>query len=202
MLDHFSLKIITPMLRKIGTFLHRAGVHPDVVSVTGFLIGIAGACLIGAHYYLSGMILILLNRLADGLDGTIARISGPSDSGAYLDICLDFMFYSAVVLGFAFANPERNSLAAAVLIFSFVGTGSSFLAFAILAQKNNITDLRLPGKGFYYLGGLAEGTETIAVFILFCLFPWYFPLLALLFALICLLSTAIRVSHGYYRLKP
>ncbi|THB74482.1 MAG: CDP-alcohol phosphatidyltransferase family protein [Desulfobulbaceae bacterium] len=201
MLDHLSLKMISPVLKKMATVLHRAGVHPDAVSVIGFLIGMAGAGMIAGQFYLVGLILILGNRLADGLDGAIARLAGTTDSGAYLDICLDFIFYSAVVLGFAFADPGRNSLPAALLIFSFIGTGSSFLAFAILAQKNNISDLRLPGKGFYYLGGLAEGTETIGVFILFCLFPYHFPLIALSFAIICLVSTVLRVIHGYRRLK-
>jgi hypothetical protein len=102
-----------------------------------------------------------------------------------------------VVLGFALADPARNSLAAAFLIFSFVGTGSSFLAYAIMAERRSLTDQRLPNKGFYYLGGLAEGTETIIFFMIICLFPDLFPVLAWIFGVICLLATAARIIYGY-----
>ena len=88
------------------------------------------------------MVLIIANRVCDGLDGAVARSAGGTDLGAYLDITLDFLFYSAVPFAFAVADPA-NAMAAAFLIFSFVGTGSSFLAFAIIAQKRGIsTEIR------------------------------------------------------------
>jgi phosphatidylglycerophosphate synthase len=143
----------------------------------------------------------LLNRAADGLDGKVARLSAPTDAGGYLDITLDFIFYSAVVFGFALADPVNNSLAAAALIFSFIGTGSSFLAFGIMAERRQITNFRYPNKGLYYLDGLAEGTETLLFLILFCLFPQYFAVLAWIFTAICFISTFIRVISGYKTLS-
>jgi len=147
------------------------------------------------------LVCILLNRLGDGLDGALARMTGASDAGGFLDIVLDFIFYSLVVLGFAVASPEVNSLAAAFLLFSFVGTGSSFLAFAIMAEKRGIENIVYPHKRIYYLTGLAEGTETFLFFILFCIFPASFPLLASVFAFICLLTTLTRVIGGYLVLR-
>ena len=197
MLDRISLKLAKPLLESTARTLASRNISADQVSVFGFMIGMAGAAAIGFHYYIFGMVLILLNRLADGIDGALARIKGATDRGAYLDICLDFIFYSAVVFGFAVADPTGNSLAAAALIFSFVGTGSSFLAYAIMAERRKLTNLRLPNKGFYYLGGIAEGTETILFFVLFCLFPGSFTTLAWILTAICWLSTCLRIISSY-----
>jgi phosphatidylglycerophosphate synthase len=197
MLDHISLKLAKPLLESTARRLATRNISADQVSVLGFMMGVAGAATIGFQYYIFGMVLILLNRLADGIDGALARIKGATDRGAYLDICLDFIFYSAVVFGFAVADPTENSLAAAALIFSFVGTGSSFLAYAIMAERRKLTNLRLPNKGFYYLGGLAEGTETILFFVLFCLFPGSFTTLAWILTAICWLSTFLRIISSY-----
>jgi len=201
MLDHISLKLAKPLLECMARRLASNKVSADQVSLFGFFAGLGGAAAICYHYYLFGLLLILVNRLADGLDGALARIDGATDSGAYLDICLDFIFYSAVVFGFALADPVNNALAAAALIFSFVGTGSSFLAYAIMAERRKLTNLRLPNKGFYYLGGIAEGTETILFFILFCLFPGFFTTLAWLLTAICWLSTGMRIFSSYARLR-
>ncbi|MBT8360523.1 MAG: CDP-alcohol phosphatidyltransferase family protein [Deltaproteobacteria bacterium] len=201
MLDKVSLRLLSPYLEALARFLRRRGIKPDQVSVAGFIVGMVGVGAIAlGHNYLA-LIFILLNRTADGLDGALARLTETTDSGAFLDISLDFVFYSAVIFGFALADPARNGLAAAALIFSFVGTGSSFLAFAVLAERRHISDLRLPGKGIYYLGGLAEGTETIVFFILICLFPVRFPILAWIFATICYLTTGLRIFYGYRTLR-
>lgn len=201
MLDKHSLQLVKPFLQAAARRLGQAGVRPDQVSIFGFVLGMLGVGAIAFEFYSVGLVLILLNRCADGLDGELARQTEPTDGGAYLDITLDFVFYSAVVLGFALADPARNGLAAAALIFAFIGTGSSFLAFAIMAERRSIENLRLPDKGFYYLGGFAEGTETIIFFILFCLFPGSFPTLAWIFAVICYIATGVRIYHGYTSLR-
>ena len=197
MLDRYSLKVLRPLLAAIAGFLREKKIRADQVTIVSFGIGLVAVMLIARHHYLLGGALILINRLGDGIDGSLARLGGATDRGAFLDISLDFVFYSAVVFGFALADPARNSLAASFLIFAFVGTGSSFLAYAIMAERRSLADQRLPGKGFYYLGGLAEGTETIVFFILICLFPSLFPLLAWMFGIICLLGTAARIVYGY-----
>lgn len=200
MLDRYTLGLIKPGLRKSARFLARYGVRADQVTIVSFLIGLLGVAAIGGQQYLLGLLLILLNRIGDGIDGCLARMSASTDRGAFLDISLDFVFYSAVVFGFAVAEPPVNSLAAAFLIFSFVTTGATFLAYAIMAERRSISDTRLPGKGFYYLGGLAEGTETIVFFVLACLFPSLFPLLAWIFGTLCIISAAARIIYGYQTL--
>jgi phosphatidylglycerophosphate synthase len=124
----------------------------------------AAAVAIALQAWWWGLALLLASRLLDGLDGSVARLTQPTDAGGFLDIALDFLFYAAIPLAFAVANPATNALPAAVLLASFIGTGSSFLAFAALAEKRGLTNTALPGKSFYFLGGLTEATETITVF--------------------------------------
>jgi phosphatidylglycerophosphate synthase len=138
--------------------------------------------------------------LLDGLDGSVARLTQPTDAGGFLDIALDFVFYAAIPLAFAVANPSANALPAAALLASFIGTGSSFLAFAALAEKRGLTDTALSGKSIYFLGGLTEATETITVFAAMCVWPEYFEMLAFGFAGLCAITTGMRVWWGYRRL--
>jgi hypothetical protein len=48
-------------------------------------------------------------------------------------------------------------------------------------------------KSFYFTTGLMEGTETIAFFVAFVLFPDWFAPLAYLFAALCMMTCISRV---------
>lgn len=196
MLDKPLIGIVRRPLQRIARQLIALGVRADTVTVVGFAVGLTALPLIISHHYYWALLSIFLNRLADGLDGTIARLTTPTHRGAFLDSVFDFLFYSSIPLGFAFADPLQNALAATLLIYSFIGTGCSFLAFAVLAAKQGLTSTDYPAKGFYYLGGLTEATETILIFVLMCLLPAWFPVLAYIFAGLCLLTTATRVVAG------
>lgn len=197
MLDKQVLTQSRQYLENLAKRLVNAGVSADQVTLAGFIIGISVIPLLAMQLYLPAIVAIFLNRLCDGLDGTIARMTTTTDRGAFLDIVLDFLFYSAVPLGFAFAEPSQNALPAAFLIYSFIGTGCSFLAFAIIAEKRQFKSEDYPNKGFYYLGGLAEATETILVFVAMCLLPNAFAVIAYGFATICLISTILRIHAGW-----
>jgi len=176
--------------------LVRRGIGADAVTLAGFAIGLAGAGAIGARWYGAGLTLLLASRLADGLDGAIARLSQATDRGAFLDITLDFLFYASIPLAFAVADPPANALPAAVLLAAFIGTGSSFLAFAVMAERRGLTNATYPNKGFYYLGGLTEGTETLLCFALMCLWPDRFAWWAYGFAVLCALTIGTRIVGG------
>ena len=202
MLDRWSLALVKPPLRTLAKTLNRTHIGADTVTVGGFVIGLATVPLLAFEWYGFALIAIGLNRLADGLDGELARLSGTTDGGAYLDIVLDFIFYAAIIAGFALANPEQNALPAAFLLWGFMGTGGSFLAFAIMAERRRLSNMVYPSKGFFYLGGIAEGTETIAFFVAMCLFPAHFAVLAWVFFGLCVVTTITRVVGGYYTLRP
>jgi phosphatidylglycerophosphate synthase len=178
-------------------WLAARGVLADHVSLAGFGLGVLAVPALAFGAFGLALALLAANRIADGLDGAIARATAPTDRGAFLDIGLDFVFYAIFPLGFALADPAANALPAAVLIASFIGTGSSFLAFASIAAKRGKTAADYPNKGIYYLGGLTEGAETIAIFAAMCLFPAAFPLLAYAFAAACALTTLMRWHQGW-----
>ena len=196
MLDRVLLRATRTLLERVACRIAAAGISAEAVSWAGFVIGLAAVPLIVAGANGWALACIAGNRIADGLDGAIARLGTPTDRGAFLDIALDFLFYSAIPLAFAIADPQANALAAATLIYAFVGTGSSFLTFAVLAAKRGLASTAYPGKGFYYLGGLTEASETVAVFAAMCLWPNGFAELAYGFAALCALTTATRIHAG------
>ena len=202
MLDRALNDRLQRPLQMLARWLAGQGVRADHLTWAGFAVGLLAVPLIASGHPRWALLAMALNRLADGLDGTLARLTAPTDRGAFLDITLDFLFYASIPLAFALANPAANGLAAAVLLFAFMGTASSFLAFAVLAARRGLTSTAYPRKGFYYLGGLTEATETLAVFTLMCLVPAWFVPLALGFAALCALTTATRVVAGWQAFGP
>ena len=200
MLDRRASQLIGPALVAVAKRLHAWGVGADSITCVGFGLGLAAWLAIVFGYFGPALGLLLISRLCDGIDGALARLTHATDSGGFLDICLDFLYYALIVLAFAVHNPETNALAAAVLLGSFIGTGSSFLAFAALAQKRHIAH-ELPNKSIYFLGGLTEATETLLVFAAMCIWPEHFAKLAYGFALLCVITTFTRIHWGYNRLK-
>ena len=173
--------------------LHRLGITANALTWWGFIAGISGSVCIAKGYFTVALGLIIVNRLFDGLDGCVARIRGVSDLGGFLDIALDMIFYSSVPFAFAITSTE-NQLPACFLIYSFFGTGSSFLAFAIISAKRGVVSDKAKKKSFFYSTGLIEGTETTAYLMLLCLIPQHFPVSAWIFGSLCWLTTAIRIA--------
>ena len=196
MLDRFALPLFARPHRAVAQALLRFGLTANQVTLLGALLGFAALPLLVAQLYLWALAAILINRFFDGVDGTMARLVGPTDRGAFLDIVCDFLFYASVPVGFAAANPATNALPAAVLLAAFIGTASTFLAFAAVAAKRGETSPLYPNKGIYYLSGLTEGTETILAFCAMCVWPQHFALIAYGFALACLVTTATRLYYG------
>ena len=206
MLDAKLRPFIDLPLNFVAKKLVTTGVTPNGITAAGFGFALSSFASLAWQYYFFALAFICLSRLMDGLDGAVARQtkktspdgsvqSGESDLGAFLDIVSDFVFYSGAVFFFAVGQPQF-SFWAAFLIFCFMCTGSSFLAYAIIAAKRGLNHERQGRKSFFYLGGLTEGTETILFLILICLLPGYFPALACIFGILCLLTALGRVRQG------
>ena len=196
MFDAQIRPLMDRLLNPVGRSLAARGMKANHVTIIGVFFGLAAAMSVVFQLFDIAFWLILLNRVADGLDGAVARASMTSDFGGYLDIVCDFVFYSAIPFAFAVALPE-NSLASAFLIFSFIGTASSFLAFAIIAEKHNISTEIRGKKSFYYLGGLTEGGETILLLLAMVIWPSYFISMAFGFGLLCWVTTITRIYAAY-----
>jgi phosphatidylglycerophosphate synthase len=200
MFDAAFRKLIDPPLDRVGRMLARTGVTANMLTVSGLVIGLGVVPALAAQQYALALSLIGINRILDGLDGAVARAVGPTDLGGYLDIVADFIFYSAVIFGFALGQPQ-DAIWAAFLIFSFVGTGSSFLAYAIIAAKRGLSTEARGSKSIFYLGGLAEGSETIALLVVVAICPQYFAVLAGIFGTMCWITTASRVGQAIHEFK-
>jgi phosphatidylglycerophosphate synthase len=197
MIDRYALRLLSPFIELAARHLNRMGISADQMTFIGFGFGMLAAALIAAGEPLLALLPLLAGRACDGLDGALARLTRSTDRGAFLDIALDFLFYASVPLAFAIADPDANALAAAVLLAAFMGTGASFLAFAIIAEKRKLKTSAYPSKAFYYLGGLAEGGETIICFVAMCIWPEYFAIIAVLYAAMCAVTTITRLAAGW-----
>jgi len=193
MFDSRLRPLIDPPLNHLGHTLAGFGVRANWVTVAGLVLGLGAAAAIIAGLWFLALALVLASRLADGLDGAVARATEISDFGGYFDIFADFVFYAAIPLAFVLADPATNGAAGAFLLAAFYVNAASFLGFAILAEKARMKSDARGRKSIYFSGGLLEGTETIAFFVALCLFPGAFVPMALMFGALCVLTAAFRV---------
>lgn len=193
MLDAAARKLIDPPMNRLGRMLAAHGVAADHVTLAGLVLGLCAAGLICAGAFWVALLALLASRLADGLDGAVARASSPTDFGGYLDIAADFLFYGAVPLAFVLHDPAANGVSGAFLLASFYFNGTSFLGFAILAEKRGLETAAQGEKSLYFSSGLLEGTETILFFVALCLLPGLFAPLAFVFGALCFLTATLRI---------
>jgi phosphatidylglycerophosphate synthase len=194
MFDAAIRPLIDRPLAQMASRIVALNISANRVTAAGFLLGVSAAALVASHQMLAGLVVFLLSRVLDGLDGAVARQTKLTDLGGYLDITLDFVAYASMVLGFAIADPEKNALAAAFLTTSFMAPASTFLAYAIFAAKRGITTEIRGRKSLYYLGGLTEGFETILTLSLMCLLPQWFPVIAVIYGIMCWITGGTRIA--------
>ncbi len=200
MIDTALRSRVEKPLRMMARTLASLKIKPDHVTILGFVIGILVIPALAWQNYPLALLCIVMNRMCDGLDGALAREVGGSDFGGFFDIVADFTFYAAVVFGFSLAQPE-HAIYANFLLFSFFMTGTSFLAFGIFAHKYESTDAWDKKRSFSYLSGLVEGAETIVALILMCLLPKAFPIIAMVFGVMCLVTGLTRIIQAYELFK-
>ncbi|WP_040482966.1 MULTISPECIES: CDP-alcohol phosphatidyltransferase family protein [Yoonia] len=197
MLDRYLRPMIDPPLNRIGRRMAARGISADRVTLVGLVLGLVAALVIALGAPMLALVPLLASRVADGLDGAVARATRQTDFGGYLDIAADFLFYAMIPLAFVLIDPAGNGAAGAFLLASFYVNGTSFLGFAILAEKHGHRTTAQGQKSLYYSNGILEGTETILFFVLLCLFAPYFAPLAWVFGALCFLTAALRVRAAY-----
>ena len=201
MLDSFARKLIDPPLNHAGRIIAGYGVSANGVTLIGLGLGVIAALCIALNWATLALIPLLASRIADGLDGAVARASQKTDFGGYLDIAADFLFYGAIPFAFVALDPVTNGLAGAFLLLSFYVNGTSFLGYAILAEKHGDTTSAQGQKSLYYSNGILEGTETIVFFVILCLFPLSFAPLAWIFGTVCFATAFLRIWGAYQTYK-
>ncbi|VAW18685.1 Putative phosphatidylglycerophosphate synthase [hydrothermal vent metagenome] len=202
MLDGFMRKIIDPPLNGAGKKLAQMGASANGVTASGLVLGLLAALLIAMGNFSAGLFFLLLSRIADGLDGAVARATQKTDFGGYFDIVADFLFYGAIVLAFIVYDQQENGLAGAVLLLSFYFNGATFLGYSILAERNKLSSASRGEKNLYFTDGLLEGTETIAFFVVICIWPNLFALLAYIFAAATFYTAVMRIWRAKKNFPP
>jgi phosphatidylglycerophosphate synthase len=194
MLDGIARRLIDPVLNGWGRRLAAHGFNADMVTLIGLGFGLAAGGIIAAGWSTWVALLPLLaSRVADGLDGAVARASQKTDFGGFLDIGCDFLFYGVIPLAFVLRDTPANGMAGAFLLMTFYANGATFLAYAILAEKRGMQTTDRGEKSLYFTAGLLEGTETILFFVILCIWPWAFAPLAWVFGTLCLMTALARV---------
>lgn len=172
----------------------KADVNANFITVVGFIIGLFAINFIAMEDYLLALILIVINRFFDILDGAVAKnTKTKSDFGVFLDASLDYIFYGGVIFGFALANSSANALGASFLLMSFCAAACAMLAYGIIAFKKD-TDKKLP----IYLGGTFQAGEIALAIMLMCIVPSLFMPLAIVFGIISLVKAFSIIISAYY----
>lgn len=194
MLDGWMRGVIDPGLNRLGKDLAERGVTADAVTLAGLVLGLVAALVLalGGPGWVAALPL-MASRVADGLDGAVARARGKTDFGGYLDIVCDFVFFAAIPMAFVLRDPAANGVAGAFLLASFYVNGTTFLGYAVLAERRGMETRARGEKSLYFTAGLLEGTETIAFFLILCLLPWAFAPLAWAFGALCFVTALSRV---------
>lgn len=193
MFDSALRPLIDPALNQMGRAMAKRGLSANGVTLAGLGLGLASAAMIALGWTGWGLALLLVSRLADGLDGAVARATHKTDFGGYLDITCDFLFYGAIPLAFVILDPAANAIAGAYLLTSFYFNGATFLGYAILAEKHGLETTTRGTKSLYFTGGLLEGAETIGFFVLLCLAPSIFGPAAYVFGTLCFITATSRI---------
>ena len=155
------------------------------------------------HYYWFGLVLWLLNRILDGLDGVVARRHDKqSDFGGYLDLFFDFLVYLAVPISFAVAMPATPLIlwALAGLLASYYLNTMTWMGLSALLEKRQMqakirqTSMEMPT-------GLIEGAETIVLYTLFFVSPQYIAIQFGLMATLVLFTAIQRLLWTYRHIR-
>lgn len=184
----------------IAKWLHKKSVSANMISIFGFIIGMMAINFLAMNMYMEALVCILINRFCDVLDGAVARIEGITKFGIFLDLCLDFVFYAGVIFGFALADPYENAVSACFLLFGFTASSSALLAYGLVTHNSSKKTDNQKLESPFYLGGLAQGFETVCAFVLLCIMPFAFLPIAIALGCWCLLKALIIVSTTYYKL--
>jgi CDP-diacylglycerol--glycerol-3-phosphate 3-phosphatidyltransferase len=112
--------ILNPIVRILG----QLGIHPNTVTIVGFLLQVGVGVLFSLGYVTLGGWSLMIVGPVDALDGMLARAIGQKSLfGAFLDSTLDRLSDAALILGLTAHYLRQGShLEAALLLASLVAT--------------------------------------------------------------------------------
>lgn len=199
MLDTAARRLTGPVLDRAAKPIASLGVHPTTITAVGWTVGVGACVAVARGAWDIALVLWLLNRALDGLDGAVARRIGPTDLGGFLDIIADFSIYSGFVLAVAIEIPEAR-LACVALLAAYYLSGTAFLALSSILERLHLEQHR-DTRSLRFIGGLAEGTETVIAYTLIALLPQHAETIVWIFTAAVILTALQRVAEGIYTLR-
>ncbi len=208
MFDARVRRALDPTLHTAARLLDRPTVTPHRLTLLGLATGLGSAAAAAGQLWGWALALWLFSRAMDGLDGPLSRRrradvpdgEGPprSEAGGFLDIMADFAVYGATVVGVAIGATRQfdaHWLPFLLVLLAYYLNGAAFLAFSSIAERTGRQ--RRDGRSLSFVGGLAEGTETIVVHSVWLVVPAHAEALAVGWAAVVGLSAAQRVVAGF-----
>lgn len=190
-------QLIEPLAAPLGS------VSPALLTLLGLLTGLTAALLAAIGSVVPSLVVWLLSRILDGLDGLVARrFNKQSDFGGYLDIVCDFAVYAAVPIGLTLAHPTMtNFTALAVMLASFYINAASWMYLSALLEKRAVRDASTQ-TSIIMPAGLVGATESITAFSIFLLFPVHLALLFGIFSVLVFVTVIQRLIWAKQNLTP
>lgn len=209
MLDAPARRVLDRPLSEVARLLDHPLVSPNRLTMLGLATGLTSAACAAAQLWSWALGLWLFSRVMDGLDGPLARrrataehadpeTSSGSEAGGFLDITADFTVYGATVIGVAIGATQQYDadwLPFLLVLLAYYLNGTAFLAFSSIAERTGRQ--REDGRSLSFLGGLAEGTETIVVHALWLIMPAHAGIIATVWAAVVGISAAQRIVAGF-----
>jgi phosphatidylglycerophosphate synthase len=178
----------------VSWLLVRLPVSPDLLSAISFVIGLAGAILLGLGYGVAGGVLVQACSVLDGVDGEVARLTlraGPR--GTLLDGYLDRLGDAAICAGLGVWAAADGASVTWVVLLVVAATAGAMLS---MATKDRVAALGLEPPSERRIGWLLGGRDG-RLFLIFVLTAVGLPLWALgVTAATSLLSSALRVAFA------
>lgn len=194
MLDHYLRGTKDYLLDLVARPLYL--VHPLIITLIGLVFGLTAGILLMNQFYFWGFIFWALNRIFDGLDGTIARKNQrQSDLGGYVDILADFIVYALIPIALVIASPAFDAFVSlSFLLATFYVNAASWMFLAGILEKRKqgtkfkgeLTTITMPA-------GLIGGAETVIFYCLFILWPQQLVPLFILMGVLVLFTTGQRL---------
>ena len=181
---------VAPATDRLARLLAQRGVSANQVTAVAFGAGVGACIAVAVGAWPVALALWLASRVLDGLDGAVARLGSPTERGGFLDLVGDFAVYSGFVVAVAISVPEAR-LGCVVLLATYYLSGTAFLAFSSLAERRRLAvgDER----SLRFVGGLAEGFETIVTYTAICLLPGRTTTIVWGFAMLVAITATQRI---------
>jgi CDP-diacylglycerol--glycerol-3-phosphate 3-phosphatidyltransferase len=145
------------ILEPVAGLIGRTGVSPNVVTLVGASLNLGVAWVLAQGYMRIGGLLVALAALFDGLDGTLARLTGRrSRFGAFLDSTMDRFSEAILYLGLLFFYAQSGAGREVILIYATI-VGSLMVSY---------TRARAEGLGLDCKVGLLTRLERAVVLII------------------------------------